>query len=99
MTFHELAVNAAKYGALSVDKGRLELSWAVDMAAEDRQLELNWREFGGPEVTASPRAGFGSRLIQTGIARDLGGEARLDFNPAGVCYALRAPLSARIALA
>jgi two-component sensor histidine kinase len=99
MTFHELAVNAAKHGALSAEIGRIALSWSVDMAAEHRELELEWREQGGPAVAANPRSGFGSRLIQTGIARDLGGQARLDFDPEGVGFALRVPLSARISLA
>lgn len=98
MCFHELAVNAAKYGALGADGGRVEVTWKVDMSQAQRALELTWRERGGPAVSPPSRQGFGARLIQSGIARDLGGEGRLDFDTAGVCFTLKAPLSPRLAL-
>lgn len=98
MTLHELAVNAAKYGALSTEGGRLEISWSVDMAAARRELLFVWREHGGPPVAKPSRMGFGSRLIQSGIARDLGGSAKLEFEPGGVIFVLRAPISDRLAL-
>lgn len=99
MTLHELAVNAAKYGALSNAGGRVQVAWNVDMAAAERTLDLVWQEVGGPVVVKPKRYGFGSRLIESGIARDLGGQARLTFDPAGVRFDLQAPLSARLALA
>ena len=99
MTLHELGVNAAKYGALSVEGGRVEVDWTIDMAKQEREVVLNWRESGGPPVAPPSRYGFGSRLIESGIARDLGGEGRLYFDQAGVRFILRAPLSARLSLA
>jgi two-component sensor histidine kinase len=99
LTFYELAVNAAQFGALSHDAGRIEIAWSVDMGAERRELALSWRERGGPAVRPVGRAGFGSRLIQGGIARDLGGEATLRFEPEGAAFTLRAPLSTRLFLA
>lgn len=99
MTLHELAVNAAKYGALSVEAGRLEIAWHVDLAQEARALDLTWIERGGPTVSAPASRGFGSRLIEQGIARELGGEAVMSFEPEGFGFRLRAPLSPRLSLA
>lgn len=99
MTLHELAVNAAKYGALSTADGRLEVTWDVNLADEPRMLDLKWIERDGPPVSVPTTRGFGSRLIEQGIARELGGEARMYFEPAGFRFRLGAPLSSRIALA
>mgnify|MGYP007102687056 FL=1 len=63
-------------------------------------LTLTWREVDGPPVAALPeRRGFGSQMIQRGLARDLGGAATMDFAPSGFVYTLRAPLSERLSLA
>ena len=60
-------------------------------------LEVRWRERGGPRVPGPPaRRGFGSRLVERGLSRQLGGEGRLDFLPDGVAFNLRLPLSARV---
>ncbi|MDP3174219.1 MAG: HWE histidine kinase domain-containing protein [Phenylobacterium sp.] len=99
MTVHELAVNAAKHGALTTEDGRVEIMWSVDMAQEQRELLLEWRESGGPPVSMPTRAGFGMRLIEGGLARDLHGECAVDFAPEGLRFTLRVPLSPRIALA
>lgn len=100
MTLHELAVNAAKHGALSTPEGKVVIRWTVDEAASPPMLTLTWREAGGPAVNGKPeRRGFGSQLIQRGLARDLGGAASLDFQPEGFVYTLRAPLSERMSLA
>lgn len=80
MALHELATNAAKYGALSAPDGRVEISWSVDGG----RLHLHWREMGGPEVKAPLRRGFGSRLLEHGIGRELGAEASLAFKPNGL---------------
>ena len=82
MALHELGTNAAKYGALSMPRGRVALSWAP---VEGRQtVRLEWREQGGPPVQPPSHAGFGSRLLQSGLAADLGEKTRLDFDPAGL---------------
>ncbi|MDB5456853.1 MAG: histidine kinase [Caulobacter sp.] len=99
MTVHELAVNAAQYGALSTPGGRVVIDWRIEGEAGARALVLAWREQGGPPVTAPTRRGFGSRLIERGLARDLGGAASLTFASDGVQFFLRVPLSARVALA
>ena len=68
LALHELATNAAKYGALSRPEGRVELRWQ----AQDGRLSLSWRESGGPPVAPPSRRGFGSRLIENALCRDLG---------------------------
>lgn len=83
MVLHELATNAVKYGALSRPEGRVELSWHQ---APSGMLTLCWRERGGPPVMGPPtRQGFGSRLIRTTLQGQLGGEARFDWAPEGLC--------------
>jgi CHASE1-domain containing sensor protein/two-component sensor histidine kinase len=81
MALHELATNAIKYGALSNDAGQVELRW--EPVGDDR-LRLTWCERGGPPVTPPSRQGFGGRLIERGLAHDLGGSVRIDYDPAGV---------------
>ena len=90
MALHELATNAAKYGALRRPEGRVGIRWRLD---DDAQLELEWRETGGPPVTAPTRRGFGSRLIEQGLARELGAEVLLDFAPGGVVCRMSAALA------
>ncbi|HEY1503796.1 MAG TPA: HWE histidine kinase domain-containing protein [Stellaceae bacterium] len=80
LALHELATNAAKYGALTVPEGRIDLTWRVD----DASLHLDWRESGGPKVTPPSRRGFGSRLLEDGLAHDLDGQTKLDYAPDGV---------------
>jgi two-component sensor histidine kinase len=99
MTLNELALNAAKHGALGTPEGRINVAWSVDLAAEPRKLSFEWLERGGPPVAAPQGEGFGRRLLERGLARDLGGAARIDFDPRGVRYVLSAPLSGRISLA
>lgn len=98
MTVHELAVNATKYGALSIEGGRLDVTWSLDRG-EAPTLEFSWIERGGPVVRRPTERGFGSRLIEQGVAKELGGEAQIMFEPEGVRFRLRAPLSSRMSLA
>lgn len=96
MAIHELATNAVKYGALSVPGGRVLAAWSASPpAAPDRrrQLHLTWREVGGPRVAPPTRRGFGSRLIERGLARELGGTVRIDFAPEGLRCAVEVPLA------
>lgn len=104
MTLHELVVNAAKYGALSTPIGHVVVDWTIeDVATAGRtgqELVLRWIERGGPPLARAPeREGFGSRLIKRGLARDLGGSAVMAFEPEGLIFTLRAPLSIRVARA
>jgi PAS domain S-box-containing protein len=92
MAVHELATNAAKYGALSNGSGRISVHWAI--AEHDAaHLQVVWTETGGPKVAAPRSKGFGSRLIERGLAGQLGGEALIDYREAGVICRIIAPLS------
>lgn len=82
MAFHELTTNAIKYGALSGNSGSIGVSWTRD--APDGGLILEWVERGGPPVTTPDRRGFGTRLIEGGIAAARGCEATIEYHPAGV---------------
>jgi two-component sensor histidine kinase len=86
MIVHEMATNAAKYGALSNDTGTIALDWEVINEGGQAKLRLIWREAGGPQVTAPVQRGFGSRLIERSARDQLGGEATVDFLPRGVVY-------------
>lgn len=83
MALHELATNAAKYGALSNATGRVRISWHVEHGEAMRRLHVRWEETGGPKVKKPTRRGFGSRLIQ-GLAADTGGEAKIEFASSGL---------------
>jgi two-component sensor histidine kinase len=91
MAFHELATNAAKYGALSVPSGRIVVCWSITGGAV-RQLTLRWQEKNGPRVSPPRTRGFGSRLIERSLAAELGGEVHLTYDPGGVVCTLKAPL-------
>ncbi len=88
MILHEIATNAAKYGALSNDSGTVTLDWEVIQESAGRKLRLVWTEAGGPPVTAPVQRGFGSRLIERSTRDQLGGEATVDFLPRGVVYTI-----------
>jgi two-component sensor histidine kinase len=91
MIFHELATNAAKYGALSAPDGRVLVDWAVGDQRKPR-LELVWRELGGPPVSDPGRKGFGSRLIERNVRHDLAGEVELDYAHDGFIATFSIPL-------
>ena len=90
---HELATNAAKYGALSTPLGQVELTWTVDGEPDARCFRMTWRESGGPRVTEPGPPGFGSRLIERGLASELQADVKLDYAPTGLVFSLSAPLS------
>jgi PAS domain S-box-containing protein len=81
VTLHELATNAAKYGSLSVPKGRVEVTWSH---ATDGRLVLHWTESGGPPARKPTRKGFGTSVIQRMIRRQLKGEMHLDWRAEGL---------------
>jgi two-component sensor histidine kinase len=81
MAVHELAANAAKYGALSTPSGRVRVTWRPSAPG---RLQLVWEELGGPPVQPPSRRGFGSELIQKVLAAELRGEVRLEFPSQGV---------------
>jgi two-component system CheB/CheR fusion protein len=91
MALHELATNAVKYGALSNKTGRVSIRWSVSDDARPC-FHLHWLEQDGPPVHAPAKRGFGSRLIEYGLARDLGGTVELSFHEKGVECTIQAPL-------
>jgi two-component sensor histidine kinase len=92
MILHEIATNAAKYGALSNDTGTIALDWEVTPENAVPKLRLIWAEAGGPHVSAPIQRGFGSRLIERSARDQLGGEATVDFLPRGVVYTVSCAL-------
>jgi two-component sensor histidine kinase len=92
MIVHEIATNAAKYGALSNDTGTVAVDWEILEESDGRKLRLIWTEAGGPPVTAPVQRGFGSRLIERSARDQLGGEATVDFLPRGVIYTMSCAL-------
>jgi len=92
LALHELATNAAKYGALSTPDGQVAVTWTVEGDGEARRLSLTWRETGGPPVSAPGPMGFGTRLIRRGLAAELNAEVHMDYQPTGLVFTLSAPL-------
>jgi two-component system CheB/CheR fusion protein len=91
MVFHELATNAIKYGALSNEDGRVDVTWNVTKKGpEGRRLKLRWIEFDGPTVQTPTRQGFGSKLFRS-LARQLDAELEIEFAPSGVRCLLDIP--------
>lgn len=86
LVIHELATNAAKYGALSTSEGHV----TVDISENGGQLELVWAENGGPPITSSPtRHGFGTDLAELSVSRQLGGEIMKEWTPEGLKVTMR----------
>jgi two-component sensor histidine kinase len=94
MGIHELATNAVKYGALSNQTGRVEIRWRLEPEVDPPRLILDWRECEGPAVKVPESRGFGSRLLERGLAQELGGEVKITFDAAGVRCRITAPLQA-----
>jgi two-component sensor histidine kinase len=91
LMLHELATNAAKYGALSVAEGRLSVRWIAAETGASVVVDLRWREDGGPPVSPPTRRSFGSRLLASS-AKQLGAELELDYAPPGLRCRLRFPV-------
>jgi PAS domain S-box-containing protein len=94
LAVHELATNAAKYGALTGAQGEAVLDWGVTQADGEERVDLCWRESGGPAVSPPTERGFGSRLLLM-VGRELGGEGRLQFLPEGLVWTASFPLPKR----
>jgi len=93
LVLHEMTTNAAKYGALSLHEGRIEISWLVEpRPTKSSLLHIEWRERNGPSVEAPARPGFGSRFIQGSVTAELRGTVRMDFDPDGLRCVIDIPL-------
>lgn len=100
LALHELATNAAKYGALSTPGGKVRIAWGQGMTDDlVNAFSLTWTESDGPPVTTPVRRGLGTRLIKQGLPYAMGGEAVMDYHPSGLRFELIAPLSDRVFLA
>ncbi|UVI40383.1 PAS domain-containing protein [Qipengyuania spongiae] len=96
LAFHELATNAAKYGALSRDGGTVRLHWHVEFDGEEDRFELVWRESGGPPVETPERKGFGSALIERSLSAYFRGQAETDYRRDGLVFTLRSAAPAAL---
>jgi PAS domain S-box-containing protein len=99
MTFHELATNAVKYGALSTEDGAIEVCWRVIRSGGDPRLLITWSEHRGPPVEPPSRRGFGSRLIYRSIQTELQGHVDAHFEPKGLQVVIEVPLPGEITAA
>jgi PAS domain S-box-containing protein len=91
IVFNELATNAVKYGALSNEAGSLLIEWAMEPGPQGARLILNWQERHGPPVTPPSHKGFGSRVIERGLAHELDGTVLLDYRPDGLVCTMTIP--------
>jgi len=91
LAFHELAINALKYGALSAPDGHVDIDWSV---TGGERLDMSWTERGGPPVHPPERRGFGSRIIEMALPNELGGQVDVDYRPEGLHCRIQAPLAA-----
>jgi two-component sensor histidine kinase len=93
MAVHELATNAAKYGALSSPAGRVDVAWSAKGNGAVPRLRLNWLEQNGPPVQKPTHRGFGTRLLERGVEVELGGSTQMEFAPAGLRCEIDIPLT------
>jgi PAS domain S-box-containing protein len=87
LAFHELATNAAKYGSLSAETGRVQLDWKIEAG----RLAIQWSESGGPEIAPPSRQGYGTRVLEAGVERQLQGRVTFDWRRSGLNCTLVVP--------
>jgi two-component sensor histidine kinase/CheY-like chemotaxis protein len=91
LVIHELSTNTVKYGALSGEEGRIEITWGIDSCAEPT-FSICWTERDGPPVVGPIHRGFGTTVVTRMVEMSLDGEALLDYSPAGLIWRLACPL-------
>lgn len=94
LAVHELATNAAKYGALSNQTGHVHISWSVLQSSGDSQFSFRWQERGGPPVAPPTGKGFGAIVLEQVMAGYFAVPPRIEFAPSGICYELKGSLEA-----
>jgi PAS domain S-box-containing protein len=98
LLLHELATNATKYGALSLqDKGRVDINWSIDGKAAEARFKFPWQERDGPSVVVPTRTGFGSLLLEKLASQDFGAQPIITFAPHGLNYSIDTSLPIMIA--
>ena len=98
MAVHELTTNAAKYGALSVYGGKVDVTWTIVIDAKRRSLNIDWVESGGPPVKPPRREGFGSRLLEFVLPGQIQAKTKIDYRPEGVRVQFTVPMPAEAAI-
>jgi two-component system CheB/CheR fusion protein len=94
LAIHELATNAVKYGALSSERGRIQVDWAIEKRGGQEHLVFHWRETGVRTPGTRPaRRGFGIEMIERTLAYELGGEAKLEFGADGLHCSIVLPVN------
>ena len=91
IALHELATNAVKYGAFSNEAGSILIDWTIELMPDGDHLVMRWLERDGPPVAPPSRKGFGSRVIERGLAHELEGTVHLDYRADGVACAINFP--------
>lgn len=91
IAFNELATNAVKYGAFSNDTGSILIDWKTEHTPTGNRVILHWHEKDGPPVAPPSRKGFGSRVIERGLAHELQGTVHLDYRPEGMVCTMNVP--------
>ena len=94
MAMHELTTNAARFGALSVVGGKVDVTWRMTIEATCRTLDFDWVESGGPPVAEPARQGFGSRLMEIVLPGQIQAKATIDYRPDGVHVHCAVPMPA-----
>jgi two-component sensor histidine kinase len=92
LTFHELATNALKYGEAGNSVDALKVEWRVERAGRNKSLVLNWRESGQADLKEPATTGFGTKLINMNITRELYGSIDRRFLPSGLQVEIKVPL-------
>lgn len=92
MALHELCTNAIKYGSLAIEAGSVSVNWQIVGSPRSPRLQLEWVERDGPPVAPPSRRGFGSRMIERGLAAELRGAVTMDFRRRGLVCTIDAPL-------
>lgn len=96
IAFHELATNAVKYGAFSNNAGTIRVDWTVAAEEAGSRVLIRWLERDGPKVTPPMEKGFGSWVLERGIAHELGGKVTLDYLTDGVVCTINIPIAAEL---
>lgn len=92
IALHELATNALKHGALSEPAGFVTIVWTIEAVQTEERLVLNWRESSGPPVVTPTKRGFGSQILERGLAFELEGDVQMEYRPEGLSCTIDVPL-------